>query len=108
MMKTILAAVVVGDVRGAGAGAGLADAAGDHGGAVRGRRRGRHDRARHRGAASRILGQQVMIENVGGAGGMTGGARVAKAAPDGYTVLLGRQRRLRRCRRSTRNRCTMR
>jgi tripartite-type tricarboxylate transporter receptor subunit TctC len=37
---------------------------------------------------SEILGQQMVIENVGGAGGMTGAARVAKAAPDGYTVLL--------------------
>src|SRR5579871_3125908 len=35
-----------------------------------------------------ILGQQVVIENVGGAGGMTGSARAAKAAPDGYTLLL--------------------
>jgi tripartite-type tricarboxylate transporter receptor subunit TctC len=35
-----------------------------------------------------LLGQQMVIENVGGAGGMTGTARVAKAAPDGYTVLL--------------------
>src|SRR6516162_3994698 len=31
----------------------------------------------------------VTIENVGGAGGMTGASRVAKAAPDGYSVLLG-------------------
>jgi tripartite-type tricarboxylate transporter receptor subunit TctC len=37
---------------------------------------------------SEILGQQIVIENVGGAGGMTGANRVAKAAPDGYTVLL--------------------
>jgi tripartite-type tricarboxylate transporter receptor subunit TctC len=37
---------------------------------------------------SEILGQQVVIENAGGAGGMTGTARVAKASPDGYTVLL--------------------
>ena len=37
---------------------------------------------------SEILGQQIVIENVGGAGGMTGAARAAKAAPDGYTVLL--------------------
>jgi tripartite-type tricarboxylate transporter receptor subunit TctC len=37
---------------------------------------------------SEILGQQVIIENVGGAGGMTGSSRVAKAAPDGYTLLL--------------------
>jgi tripartite-type tricarboxylate transporter receptor subunit TctC len=38
---------------------------------------------------SEVLGQQVVIENVGGAGGMTGATRVAKAAPDGYTFLLG-------------------
>lgn len=37
---------------------------------------------------SELLGQQVVIENVGGAGGLTGTVRVAKAAPDGYTVLL--------------------
>src|SRR2546427_12394362 len=36
---------------------------------------------------SELLGQQVIVENAGGAGGMTGAARVAKAAPDGYTVL---------------------
>jgi tripartite-type tricarboxylate transporter receptor subunit TctC len=37
---------------------------------------------------SELLGQQVIVENVGGAGGMTGAARVAKASPDGYTLLL--------------------
>jgi tripartite-type tricarboxylate transporter receptor subunit TctC len=34
------------------------------------------------------LGASVIIENVGGAGGMSGAARIAKAAPDGYQVLL--------------------
>jgi tripartite-type tricarboxylate transporter receptor subunit TctC len=38
---------------------------------------------------SEALGQQVVIENVGGAGGMTGSKRVADAAPDGYTFVLG-------------------
>jgi tripartite-type tricarboxylate transporter receptor subunit TctC len=38
---------------------------------------------------SEILGQQVVIENVGGAGGMTGSKRVSDAAPDGYTFVLG-------------------
>lgn len=38
---------------------------------------------------SEILGQQVIIENIGGAGGMTGVARVAKAAPDGYQFVVG-------------------
>jgi tripartite-type tricarboxylate transporter receptor subunit TctC len=36
-----------------------------------------------------LLGQQMVIENVGGAGGMIGSARVAKSEPDGYTILLG-------------------
>jgi len=35
-----------------------------------------------------LLGQPVVFENVGGAGGMTGTVRVAKAAPDGYQVLM--------------------
>jgi len=38
---------------------------------------------------SETLGQQVIIEAVGGAGGMTGSKRVAVAAPDGYTAVIG-------------------
>jgi tripartite-type tricarboxylate transporter receptor subunit TctC len=38
---------------------------------------------------SEVLGQQVIVENVGGAGGMNGVSRVAKAAPDGYQFVLG-------------------
>jgi tripartite-type tricarboxylate transporter receptor subunit TctC len=38
---------------------------------------------------SEKLGKPVVIENVGGAGGTIGTQRVVRAAPDGYTVLLG-------------------
>ncbi|MCL6706564.1 tripartite tricarboxylate transporter substrate-binding protein [Pseudomonas sp. R2.Fl] len=37
---------------------------------------------------SKDLGQQIVVENVGGAGGTLGAGRVASAEPDGYTVLL--------------------
>ncbi len=37
----------------------------------------------------RVLKQTVIIENVGGAGGTIGGARVASATPDGYMLLAG-------------------
>jgi tripartite-type tricarboxylate transporter receptor subunit TctC len=37
---------------------------------------------------SEALGQQVIIENIGGGGGMTGTARVAKAPPDGYQFVF--------------------
>jgi tripartite-type tricarboxylate transporter receptor subunit TctC len=35
------------------------------------------------------LHQAIVVENVGGAGGSVGAGRVARAAPDGYTILLG-------------------
>jgi len=38
---------------------------------------------------SEILGQQVVVENVGGGGGQTGSKRVATSKPDGYTFVLG-------------------
>jgi tripartite-type tricarboxylate transporter receptor subunit TctC len=38
---------------------------------------------------TQILGQQVIVENVGAAAGIVGTNRVAKATPDGYTFLLG-------------------
>ncbi|PZR52099.1 MAG: hypothetical protein DI537_55865, partial [Stutzerimonas stutzeri] len=39
-------------------------------------------------AMSKDLGQQIVVENVGGAGGTLGAGRVASADPDGYTLLL--------------------
>jgi tripartite-type tricarboxylate transporter receptor subunit TctC len=38
---------------------------------------------------SETLGQEVIVENIGGGGGMLGGSRVARAAPDGYQFVLG-------------------
>jgi tripartite-type tricarboxylate transporter receptor subunit TctC len=40
-------------------------------------------------ALGEILGQTIVIENVGAAAGTIGSGRVAKAAPDGYTMLIG-------------------
>ncbi|KAB2883409.1 MAG: tripartite tricarboxylate transporter substrate binding protein BugD [Pseudorhodoplanes sp.] len=41
------------------------------------------------GRMSEILGQQVVVENVGGEGGEAGAKRVADAAPDGYAIVMG-------------------
>jgi len=38
---------------------------------------------------SRTLGQQIVIENIVGAGGTTGSTRAMRAAPDGYTIEMG-------------------
>jgi tripartite-type tricarboxylate transporter receptor subunit TctC len=40
-------------------------------------------------AMGELLGQSVIVENIGGGAGMTAGARVAHAAPDGYTFMIG-------------------
>lgn len=37
----------------------------------------------------RTLGQSIVVENVAGAGGTTGSLRVARATPDGYTIMMG-------------------
>jgi tripartite-type tricarboxylate transporter receptor subunit TctC len=39
-------------------------------------------------ATQKALGQPIVVENLGGAGGMIGAAKVAHATPDGYTILL--------------------
>jgi putative tricarboxylic transport membrane protein len=40
-------------------------------------------------AIGEVLGQTIVVENVGAAAGTIGSARVAKATPDGYTMLIG-------------------
>ena len=39
-------------------------------------------------AMTKALGQQIVIENVGGAGGMIAATKAVRAAPDGYTILI--------------------
>src|SRR5437868_3632805 len=36
----------------------------------------------------KALGQPIVIENIGGAGGMIAAAKAARAAPDGYTIMI--------------------
>jgi tripartite-type tricarboxylate transporter receptor subunit TctC len=38
---------------------------------------------------SRTIGQQIVVENVAGAGGTTGITRAAQSSPDGYTIMMG-------------------
>ena len=38
---------------------------------------------------ARTLGQTIVVENVAGAGGTTGSLRIARATPDGYTIMMG-------------------
>src|SRR5687768_13758898 len=40
-------------------------------------------------ALAEVLGQGVVVENIGAAGGTVGTSRAAKATPDGYTLLIG-------------------
>ena len=46
-------------------------------------------RACRRWRLAKSLGQTIIVENVGAAAGTVGSARVAKAEPDGYTLLIG-------------------
>ena len=70
-------------------GTGLSIASGDHHRSFRRRGADRYLRAPHRQLYGGTLGQQVVIENAGGAGGIIGSTRATRAAPDGYTVSLG-------------------
>ncbi len=55
---------------------------------------------------SEILGQQIVVENIGGAGGTTGSKRVADAQPNGYTMGIGSVGTTPTTRPSTRSRIT--
>ncbi len=57
--------------------------------AVRGRRADRRDRPRHGRSDAQSLGQTVVVENTTGAGGTIAVGRLARSAPDGYTIGIG-------------------
>ena len=55
-----------------------------------------------------LLGQQVIVDNIPGAGGMVGASRVGKAASDGYRSCSATRAPTRSASSSTRSRCTIR
>ena len=57
-------------------------------GPVRGGKLARHRRPHRARPAVTQLGQSIVVENRGGAGGSIGTAQVAKSDPDGYTILI--------------------
>ena len=76
-------------VRQSGPGAGLSDKNDPADRALHARRGHRYDGANTRENILPILGQAVVVENRGGASGAIGTDIAAKAAPDGYTWVLG-------------------
>ncbi|MFL5089774.1 MAG: tripartite tricarboxylate transporter substrate-binding protein [Xanthobacteraceae bacterium] len=70
-------------------GASLADARGAFRRQLSSRRRCRRNDAHPRRPAVGALGQQVVVENKGGAGGNLAHDMVAHAGPDRYTMLMG-------------------
>ncbi len=85
----LAAAVIVVAAVHTGRGPDLSEPPHHHGRAFRGRRHDRRRGARDGRHMSRTLKQQVVVENVAGAGGTTGATRVQRATPDGYTILMG-------------------
>src|SRR5262245_61736548 len=57
-------------------------------GAVSGRRPGRHQQSLLTDKMASLIGQNMVVENQAGAGGLTGIASVTKAEADGYTLAI--------------------